>query len=178
MSLGDLCHTKASLRLPLKPFPAALDPANSINAIEENADGNPVLTTEISSGTPSINQVVFPTESMDSLCTSSVNSGDRPINYASLVDDFHKSEINEIKDRHPASKLDTMHTLIDDDDDDSEQGQQQIITNIVDSKTTTKNSSKKIGELRSGSGGTRQSDSTDEDSGIESIMRNNKKEIA
>lgn len=174
MSLGDLCHTKASLRLPLKPFPIALDPANSINAIEENADGN---TTEISSGTPSINHVVFPTESMDSLCTSSVNSGDRPNNYANLLDDFHKLELNEIEDHHLASKLGAIHTSIDDDDDDSEQGQQQIITNVVDNKTTTKNSSKKIGELRSGSGGTRQSDSTDEDSGIESIMRNNKKEI-
>lgn len=159
MSLGDLCHTKASLRLPLKLFPISSEIPNSITADQDNTDGNNILTTKI----------VLPTESMDSLCT---NSGDRPINHATLADNFkmvstvpenidHTLESREISSRL-ATKLQSING-----GDDREQ-EQQILTNLLDSKSIKKNS-KKIG--------TRQSDSTDEDSGIESIMRNNKKEI-
>lgn len=152
MSLGDLCHTKASLRLPLKPFPCPLDAAQTVSSYP-NADTMDETATK---------PLIFPTESLDSLCTSSVNSADKAVVHFPTIGHTKSTESDSSND-----KIDSSTKLITDLDDNIDN--QLIIDSTNPMKIgRTKGNGKHLSDMRKS---TRQSDSTDEDSGIESIMR-------
>lgn len=179
MSLGDLCHTKASLRLPIKPFPiAALDAANDKLLFPTNRNDDELST----------NDSEFPVASIDSQYASSssvVNSADRPLSLSSF-DHLSNECLSNAEDNEKipyGSKSDDITSL-----DDVQvrlkspeipvpATEPDIITSdsIVSKENnieyrSKKGGSKKINEIRSSA---RQSDSTDEDSGIESIIKQN-----
>lgn len=175
MSLGDLCHTKASLRLPLKPFPIALDAPNDKNSFPINRNDDELST----------NDSEFPVASTDSLYTnSSVNSADRPLSFSTFDhlpnefisnDDGDDGKIRNGSDCYDATSLDNVEVRFESPQKTVAPIEPEFISadeavskaNKVEYRST-KSGSKKINEIRSSA---RQSDSTDEDSGIESIMR-------
>lgn len=155
MSLGDLCHTKSSLRLPLK-FDGPVQSADedsmplSVNAFR---DMKPNHT--ITSSTPSC------TGSMDSLSSSSGGS-DRQASFTTFgkktnpisVDD--RNHLNDMVDlnRPPLVLIENENIL-----------------DIVDSATIKHNKKYERSAVTGSTAANKQNDSTDEDSGIESIMR-------
>lgn len=176
ISLGDLCHTKASLRLPLKPFAAGL--STLPNAAAPSTDGD---IDDLIVQSPSVQTV----QSLDSLCTSSGNSSDKLALFATFgsskstdlstnssnisdtnnmfagewntIDDLHDSQVTVSDSKQPS------RDVLDADGDEA-------VIDSVDApvQTRAKVNGKHLNEIRKS---TRQSDSTDEDSGIESIMR-------
>lgn len=164
MSLGDLCHTKASLRLPLKQFPSTLEPLNI---------SDKTMLTSVKIDDLPTSESALPTLSMDSISTSSITSGDKPLSFSTFgkswdsavppADSTPDNLINSIdSDANLTSPHDRESNHLDNDIVDV-----RIAANPIETKTV-KSNSKKLNDHRNT---TRQSDSTDEDSGIESIMR-------
>lgn len=137
VTLGDLCHTKASLRLPLHNVPVPVitgETKKMINLLnDQSIDQNNLILP-----TPSC------TGSMDSLSSSS--GSERQISFST----FGKSTSNSLDDDRINESDCKSESVID--DEDGHENQCSIIK--LNSDPSTK-----------------QNDSTDEDSGIESIMR-------
>lgn len=138
VTLGDLCHTKASLRLPLHnvPVPALITGetkkiTNLLN--DQSSDHNNLILP-----TPSC------TGSMDSLSSSS--GSERQISFST----FGKSTSVSLDDDR-INESDCKSELV---TDDEKQLDNECPIIKLDNDRSTK-----------------QNDSTDEDSGIESIMR-------
>lgn len=161
LSLGDLCHTKALLTLPIKSVPVDtveinITPENqaaTMEALESLSssyadDKNPIIST-----TPSC------TGSMDSLSSSSGSSERQQISFTTfgkrnpIYEDNHLNEQDLIR---PSLILTENENILD------------VV--VVDGSATVIKSTK---HDRS----TKQNDSTDEDSGIESIMRIGKENV-
>lgn len=128
VTLGDLCHTKASLRLPLHNVPALMTGETKTNFLNDQSidHSNLILPTPSYTG------------SMDSLSSSS--GSERQVSFST----FGKSVS---LDDNRINENDCKSELVTDDDKLDE------CPNITLD------------------GSTKQNDSTDEDSGIESIMR-------
>lgn len=166
MSLGDLCHTKALLRLPLKSFTSSVDgpqitPSQAAaNNDDKQADKSPAP--------------VFPAESIDSLYTSSLNSADKPDHFpifdSEKTADLSTSCSSMTSD---AIRLSTGEWDIPDDLTACREST-KVITDLddaidpVNATVLEYGNGKHLSDIRKSN---RQSDSTDEDSGIESIMR-------
>lgn len=132
VTLGDLCHTKASLRLPLHNVPALMTSEAKKNLLNDQSIDH--------------NNLILPscTGSMDSLSSSS--GSERQVSFST----FGKSTSNSLDDDR-INESDCKSELVAD-DEKLRENECSIIT--LDNDRSTK-----------------QNDSTDEDSGIESIMR-------
>ncbi|KAJ6646859.1 hypothetical protein Bhyg_02073, partial [Pseudolycoriella hygida] len=131
VTLGDLCHTKASLRLPLQNVPALMTDETKNLFNDESIDQNNLILP-----TPSC------TGSMDSLSSSS--GSERQVSFST----FGKSKsLSFDNDRINASDCKSLM--------------------IAEEEKLNENDGPKLENDRC----TKQNDSTDEDSGIESIMR-------
>lgn len=134
VTLGDLCHTKASLRLPLHNVPALMTVETKKNLLNDqsNDHNNLILPTSSCTG------------SMDSLSSSS--GSERQVSFST----FGKSTSVSLDDDR-INESDCKSELV----TDNEKLREKECPSIqLDSDRSTK-----------------QNDSTDEDSGIESIMR-------
>lgn len=137
VTLGDLCHTKASLRLPLHNVPVPLltgETKKIANLLNDQSDDHHNLILP----TPSC------TGSMDSLSSSS--GSERQISFST----FGKSKSVSLDDDDRINESDCKSELVTDDE--------QLRENECPIKLNNDQS-------------TKHNDSTDEDSGIESIMK-------
>lgn len=132
VTLGDLCHTKSSLRLPLHNVPALItgETKKVANLLNDQNDHNNLITTTSCTG------------SIDSLSSSS--GSERQVSFSTFGKSVSLSD-DRINESDCKSELTT-------DEEKLCENQCTII---------------KMNNDRS----TKQNDSTDEDSGIESIMR-------
>lgn len=132
ISLGELRHTKAKLRLPLNIVTVtSANDETVINPIENKISDNYILPTPSCSG------------SMDSLSSSS--GSERPISFSTFgkIDPI-------IEDTKRVNEIDIKQALV-----------------LIEDSSLESSTNNKTNHDRS----KRQSDSTDEDSGIENIMR-------
>lgn len=220
--MGDLCHTKSSLRLPLNIFPAAVVPTNS-----DKSCPNSIVSVESEDRLPSTDSMLMQsscTGSIDSLSSSSTSSAERQLSFttfgkkslnqstvetASEATTLSKdSDINaeqESQQRHrientdPATdqtenlnyqsdmrtatidlienetnlinKQDDSNTLIVNGNANNTEG------NDVDKIILNYGTNKLSCNVNERNESTRQNDSTDEDSGIESVMRMGKENV-
>lgn len=186
MSLGELRHTKALLRLPLNtissPTDANLKVSNAQNQQNLNSNTDDVNAATINSsaaagldGVSSAksqhetnSETILASDSTDSIihtsCTGSmdsINSFDGGKNSQSNLDGSTNDDASPINGS--SSDANEVKTILDHDDEevggeDTKQRQHQPA--VTDIKKSSSRSS-----------ANRQSDSTDEDSGIESIIR-------
>lgn len=160
-----MCHTKASLRLPLNiPTPSAAN-ASTTNTIDDdfvNTLPNDVNSSSLTSDIAH-NNLILPTPSctgsMDSLSSSS--GSDRHINFSTFGKSTSFDENNRINECDGLMKPATLILIENENILDIDHTMTNITTTAVPMMMTIKGSN----------GSTKQSDSTDEDSGIESIMR-------
>lgn len=171
ISFGDLCHTKSSLRLPLKMFPvAAVTSTLSI----ENPCQNAVTSTLKPSDNCDANNLNENScaGSVDSLSSSgSSSSADPNINLSNFGK--HRSSLTKLETIEPTAEREASEAIVD------ENAATDLTTDSADSIAKSERrvtvddleqDARKLNE-RHMSTANRQSDSTDEDSGIESIIR-------
>ncbi|CAO1408042.1 unnamed protein product [Diamesa tonsa] len=175
-SLGELCHTKGSLRLPLE---MVSNTSSEVSEITKEADVSIQITNDDENAKPreldddegsdklsdaQFNNNILPTPSctgsMDSLSSSSASSSDRPPSFTTFGK-ANKSTIDENRTAIVFIEDEIATTLIE---------RQKNIKNIEKAIKTEVKADKYLSNKHILSvGSTRLSDSTDEDSGFENL---------